>query len=62
MKVRLYLRVRLPNGNRQYVDPVYAANGKLRPLFALVDGKADLWKHVPHFQELAASRAFFLIV
>ena len=41
MKVRLYLRIRLANGNRQFIDPVYAANGKLKPLYALVDGNAE---------------------
>lgn len=34
MKVRLYIRVRLDNGTRQYVNPVYAANGKLKPFYA----------------------------
>lgn len=29
-KVHLYIQVRLSDGDRQYVDPVYAANGKRR--------------------------------
>lgn len=41
MKVHLYIRVRLSNGTRQYVDPVYAANGKLKPLYALVAGNRE---------------------
>jgi integrase/recombinase XerD len=41
VKVHLYIRVRLSDGNRQYVDPVYAANGKLKPLYAVVDGKPE---------------------
>lgn len=38
-KVRLYLRLSL-NGTRQFFEPVYAANGKLKPLVAIVDGEA----------------------
>jgi hypothetical protein len=41
VKVRLYVRVQLSDGNRQYVDPVCAANGKLKPLYAVVDGKPE---------------------
>ena len=41
MKVRLYIRVRLPDGSRQYADPVYLSNGKPKPLYALVDGKPE---------------------
>jgi hypothetical protein len=41
MKIRLYLRVRLANGNRQFIDPVYAANGRLKPFYAVVDGNAE---------------------
>jgi integrase/recombinase XerD len=37
-KVRLYLRLTV-NGNRQFFEPVYASNGKLKPLVALVDGE-----------------------
>ncbi len=38
MKVRLYVRIRLSDGTRQYADAVYAANGKLKPKYAAVDG------------------------
>lgn len=41
MKVHLYIRVRLPDGSRQYADPVYLSNGKPKPLYALVDGKPE---------------------
>jgi integrase len=37
-KVRLYLRVPLPDGSRRYLDPVWAANGKLKPHWAMVGG------------------------
>jgi hypothetical protein len=39
--VRLKIRVRLSNGKRAYVDPVLSPNGKLKPLYALVDGKPE---------------------
>jgi hypothetical protein len=38
--VRLKIRVRLPHGSRAYLDPAYSPNGKLKPLYAVVDGKA----------------------
>ena len=41
VKVRLSLRVRLPNGKRLFVAPVYAASGKLKPLYAIVSGKPE---------------------
>jgi hypothetical protein len=37
--VRLKIRVRLANGSRAYVDPVFSSNGKLKPLYAVVNGK-----------------------
>jgi hypothetical protein len=37
--VPLKIRVKLPNGSRAYVDPVFSSNNKLKPLYALVDGK-----------------------
>jgi integrase len=37
--VRLKIRVKLLNGSRAYLDPVLSPNGKLKPLYALVDGK-----------------------
>jgi len=39
--VRLKIRVRLSNGSRAYVDPVYSSNAKLKPLFAVVKGKPE---------------------
>jgi len=39
--VRLKIRVRLSNGSRAYADPVYSPNGKLKPLYALVNGKPE---------------------
>ncbi|MGC2604038.1 MAG: hypothetical protein WA419_00650 [Silvibacterium sp.] len=39
--VRLYIRVRLEDGRRLHVDPVFSANGKLKPLFAISDGHAE---------------------
>jgi hypothetical protein len=39
--VRLELRVRLSDGSRPYLDPVLSANGKVKPLYAVVDGKAE---------------------
>jgi len=44
MKVRQYLRLRLANGVRQYADPVYAANSKLKPFYALIN---DNHEHHP---------------
>lgn len=37
--VRLKLRVRLPDGSRPYLDPVFSGNNKLKPGYALSDGK-----------------------
>jgi len=37
--VRLKIRVILPDGTRRYVDPVKTGNGKLKPLYALIDGQ-----------------------
>jgi hypothetical protein len=37
-EIRLYLRLSV-NGSRQLYEPVYAANGKLKPLVALVNGE-----------------------
>jgi integrase len=40
-KVTLMLRIRTADGKRPFVPPVYAANGRLRPLYALVAGKVE---------------------
>jgi integrase/recombinase XerD len=39
--VPLKLRLRLANGSRRYAEPVFASNGKLKPLVALIDGKEE---------------------
>jgi integrase len=39
--VRLKIRVRLSGGSRPFVDPVLSANGKLKPLYAVVHGKPE---------------------
>jgi hypothetical protein len=43
-KVKLYVRIVRPDGSRTYAPPVYAANRRLRPGYALVDGQP---KHHP---------------
>jgi integrase/recombinase XerD len=37
--VKILIRIRTTDGKRSYKRPVFASNGKLKPLFALVDGK-----------------------
>ena len=39
MKAHLYIRVKLADGSRPYCEPVYSANKKLKPLYAMVAGK-----------------------
>jgi hypothetical protein len=39
--VRLKIRVRLSNGGRVYVDPIFSSNGKLKPLYAVLNGKPE---------------------
>jgi hypothetical protein len=39
--VRLKIRVRLSNGSRAYVDPVFSPNGKLKPLYGVINGKPE---------------------
>jgi hypothetical protein len=38
--VRIKIRVRLSGGSRPFLDPVLAGNKKLKPFYAIVDGKA----------------------
>ena len=38
--VKLYIRVRLPDGSHPYLKPVYASNGRIRAHYAVHDGKA----------------------
>lgn len=40
-KVTLYLRIRTPEGQYRYAKPVYAANQRLKPLWAHVKGKPE---------------------
>jgi hypothetical protein len=37
----LKIRVRLSDGSRPFLDPVLSANGKLKPLCAVVHGKPE---------------------
>ena len=39
--VRLYIRVRRPNGTRLFTLPVLAGNGRLRPQFAMLNGQSQ---------------------
>jgi hypothetical protein len=41
MKVRIKIRVRLSDGTYPFLDPVLSANGKVKPLYAIVDGKPE---------------------
>jgi integrase len=41
MKVTLYIRVKLADGKRSFVKPVYAANRKLKPMYAIVNGESE---------------------
>jgi integrase/recombinase XerD len=55
--VRLKLRVRLPDGSRPYLDPVYSANNKLKPGYASLDGKpVHFPDSVYHLRYLKGSR------
>jgi hypothetical protein len=52
--VHLKIRVRLSNGSRAYVEPVFSLNNKLKPLSGIVNGKA---RHHPEgnvMHEIAA--------
>jgi integrase/recombinase XerD len=40
-KVALQLRIRLSNGKRAYVHPVYTANGRIKPLNGIVNGQHE---------------------
>ncbi len=41
MKVRIKIRVRHPDGTYPFLDPIESGNGKLKPLYAIVDGKVE---------------------
>jgi hypothetical protein len=38
--VKLYIRVRLPDGSYPYLKPSYASNGRIKPHQALYNGRA----------------------
>ena len=40
-KVSLVIRAKWPDGSRRYCQPVFTANGKLKPLYAEVNGKTE---------------------
>ena len=40
-KAQLFIRIILKDGKRTYAKPVSGANNRLRPLYALVEGKAE---------------------
>jgi integrase/recombinase XerD len=55
--VRLKLRVRLPDGSRPYLDPIFAGNNKLRPGYASLDGKPGYFSDgVYHLRYLKGDR------
>ena len=37
--VRIKLRIKTPEGRRVYADPVFEVKGRLKPLWARVNGK-----------------------
>jgi integrase/recombinase XerD len=40
-KVRLYIRIRRPDGRHAYLDPVWNRNHTLRAGYAMVEGKPE---------------------
>lgn len=41
MQVRLYIRVRLASRKRVFAHPAYAANGRIKPLYAVIDNELE---------------------
>ncbi len=39
LTVRLYIRIKTDDGKKPYCDPVYLSKGRLKPLYAFVDGE-----------------------
>jgi hypothetical protein len=39
--VTLYLRIKTPEGKKPYCKPVFLAKGRLKPLYAFVDGEPE---------------------
>ena len=55
--VRLKLRVRLPDGSRPYLNPIFSGNKKLKPGYAVHDGKpAHFPDGVYHLRYLKGAR------
>jgi integrase/recombinase XerD len=48
-QVTLYVRVSLPGGKRPYLDPVYAANKKLKEGWAVLDGKPQRFADAAYY-------------
>ena len=40
-KIKLHTRVALPTGKWAYVPAAYSGEGKIRPEYVLIDGKAE---------------------
>ena len=41
MKAHLYIRIKMQDGSRPFCEPVYSANRKLKPGYAIVKGKPE---------------------
>jgi len=41
MRARLYIRIRLKDGRHPFAEPVYSANNKIKPFYAVVNGKDE---------------------
>jgi integrase len=52
-KVRLYVRVVLPDGKRPFLDPVYSANQKLKEAWAIQDGKPQQFDDATYYLRYA---------
>ena len=39
LTVRLYVRIKTEDGKKPFCKPVYLSKGRLKPLYALVDGQ-----------------------
>ena len=37
----LYIRITTKDGKKRYCQPVYLSKGRLKPLYAMVDGKSE---------------------
>ena len=48
-KVRVYVRAKLPNGSRPFLDPVYAGNQKLKPGWAVLRGQPQYFEEAVYY-------------